>query len=249
VLARIKLSLVSDRNHLAPNYSWAYTLYGALMEKLDPGLAELLHKDEQGFISQFLTIEKDKYHWYITLFWEVKDALLTTISKIDSYYLEKFNTLLKVDDIELCQTFEEQEYCRKYLVVDKSTGYATINFLSPCSFKTAGEYAVLPSKELILQSCINKFNLLSRSFKLMDEGAIHDILEHCRIVRFNLRSSTYTLKNIKVPSFIGTMTISARGPEALLRLFHLIVAFGAYSGIGIKTALGMGGCSVNFLVD
>jgi CRISPR-associated endoribonuclease Cas6 len=219
------------------------------MEKLDSGLVELLHKDDHGFISQFLTIERDKYYWHITVFWEVKDALLTIISGIDDYYLEKFDTSLKVIDIELCQTFEEQEYCRKYLVVDKPTGYATVNFLSPCSFKTAGEYAVLPSKELILQSCINKFNLLSRSFKLMDEGAIHNILEHCRIVRFNLKSSTYTLKNIKIPSFVGTMTISARGPEALLRLFHLITAFGAYSGIGIKTALGMGGCSVNFSAD
>ncbi len=43
---------------------------------------------------------------------------------------------------------------------------------------------------------------------------------------------------------MGKITIIIRGPEQLARLAGALISFAEYSGLGIKTALGMGGVKV-----
>jgi len=38
--------------------------------------------------------------------------------------------------------------------------------------------------------------------------------------------------------------MTVKGPTPLVRLFNMIISFGQYSGIGVKTALGMGGVEI-----
>ena len=119
-----------------------------------------------------------------------------------------------------------------------------MRFVTPCSFKSGGEYAVLPTKEWILRSCVSRWNAVAKTTKIDDEQAVADIVGHTRITGHHLRSASYVMKKVGIPSFVGYIILSARGPETLLRLFNLLTAFGGYCGIGIKTALGMGGVEV-----
>ena len=54
----------------------------------------------------------------------------------------------------------------------------------------------------------------------------------------------FHLEGVKIASFMGSITIKIGGPQSLVNLVHLLMYFGEYSGVGIKTAIGMGKISV-----
>ena len=72
-----------------------------------------------------------------------------------------------------------------------------------------------------------------------------DILEtfekHVEISMYKLRSTSFHLDGTKVPAFIGDVTIVVKGPVQLVNLANMLLTFGTYSGVGIKTGIGMGG--------
>lgn len=241
---KIKLSVPSWEK--APSYSWAYALYGELVASIDGKYAQLLHNQGQTPLSQYLVNDKssDCCRWTLNLFGEASDAFIPVLSQKEEYRLTKFNTTLAVSNVEISETVTEEFLCRKYLAEDQPGREITISHLTPCSFKSEGSYAIFPSKELIIQSCVNKWNSLSKKYNLEDPQAIQHLTDHSRITKYNLRSTLFDIKGVKIPSFTGSVTLRVNGPQALMRLFNLIMSFGEYSGIGIKSALGMGGCVV-----
>lgn len=48
------------------------------------------------------------------------------------------------------------------------------------------------------------------------------------------------MEGIKIPSFIGEIGIRINGTDTMARYVKLLARFGEYSGVGIKTAMGMG---------
>jgi CRISPR-associated endoribonuclease Cas6 len=239
---RLKLSPALSLKEQRINHSWAYPLYAALIEKIDGALAELLHEQGQGLVSQYLDFSAGESVWYITVFGAARSAVTEAVQELYEISLSKYESALRIGAKEVCAEFSEREFCEKYMLLEKPSGRITLYFNSPTSFKSAGRYAIFPTKELILQSCVHKWNALAEVYKLEDAAALEHILEHCDIVRYKLRSAVFDLKGVFLPAFMGYATFSVRGPEPLLRLFNLIAAFSRYSGIGIKTALGMGGC-------
>ena len=63
---------------------------------------------------------------------------------------------------------------------------------------------------------------------------------------YSLHTVRYNLKNAYIPAFTGRVTVTARLPVPLLELWNALLCWAPYSGIGIKTALGMGGVDVRF---
>ena len=59
---------------------------------------------------------------------------------------------------------------------------------------------------------------------------------------------SYPIKNTRIPGFVGSAVVEARLALPLLELWNALLSFAPYGGIGIKTALGMGGVSVEPLV-
>jgi CRISPR-associated endoribonuclease Cas6 len=48
------------------------------------------------------------------------------------------------------------------------------------------------------------------------------------------------MEGVKIPSFVGKITFRMHGAQTMTNLAQMLFRFGEYSGIGIKTALGMG---------
>ena len=48
------------------------------------------------------------------------------------------------------------------------------------------------------------------------------------------------MEGIKIPSFVGEVTIRINGPEQMVNLANMLLKYGQYSSIGIKSAMGMG---------
>ena len=67
------------------------------------------------------------------------------------------------------------------------------------------------------------------------------LLEGIRICDYNLHTTRYLLKDNRIPGFIGSLRIDTHLSAPLLEIWKILISFSEYSGIGIKTALGMGG--------
>jgi CRISPR-associated endoribonuclease Cas6 len=118
-----------------------------------------------------------------------------------------------------------------------------LNFNTPCSFKSGGEYMLFPSVPLILNSLASKWNSIFQEYVIDDDDAMRFLNLGLKIESYNLQSSYYHLKGTTIPGFIGSIVLHAVLPIPLLEISRLLLYFSRYSGIGIKTSLGMGGSS------
>ena len=122
-----------------------------------------------------------------------------------------------------------------------------IQFRSAASFKQNGRYVIFPQEKLILQSLVNRWNSFCEEYPLCDPDALCMLESGIYIRDYALKSVRYHLKNVYIPAFVGKVTLDSRLPVPLAELWHAILLWADYSGIGIKTALGMGGANVRFL--
>ena len=58
---------------------------------------------------------------------------------------------------------------------------------------------------------------------------------------YNLRTTRYPLKNVRIPSFAGSVVLESRLAQPMQEIWKLLLHTAQYTGIGIKTTLGMGG--------
>ena len=121
-------------------------------------------------------------------------------------------------------------------------------FRTPCAFKQAGRYAIYPQEFLLLQSLVLHWNTAFPDCQLSDPDALDAILRGLRILDYSLHTVSYPIKNTRIPGFVGSAVVEARLALPLLELWNALLSFAPYGGIGIKTALGMGGVSVEPLV-
>ena len=59
--------------------------------------------------------------------------------------------------------------------------------------------------------------------------------------RFALHDQSYCLKGKRIPGFVGSMTLENKLAGFHRELADALLVFAGYAGVGIKTALGMGG--------
>ena len=52
------------------------------------------------------------------------------------------------------------------------------------------------------------------------------------------------MEGVRIPGFQGEVTIKINGPQQMVNMAWMLAEFGTYSGVGIKTSLGMGGMMI-----
>lgn len=98
----------------------------------------------------------------------------------------------------------------------------------------------MPTVRLIFQSLIHKYDTFSSGTMVGSEETLEHIERYVMITRYHLRSVNFSLEGVRIPAFVGTITMRVKGPQQLVNLIKMLAVFGQYSAVGIKTALGMG---------
>lgn len=122
--------------------------------------------------------------------------------------------------------------------------YIKIQFQTPTAFKRQGNYEFYPDLQLIYQSLMNKYDLASTDDMVKSDELLEELLEYSRIIQYNLRSCYFPMGRAKIPAFMGTMTVKITGPQGMVNFANMLFQFGTYSGVGIKTAIGMGSIEI-----
>lgn len=249
MLQKLILQCSYDNDQKA-NYNWGSLMHGILMEALIPEVVNLLHESQLKPYTQYVTTDgDDNLIWTIGI-WDndIAAHIIPAVMSISKIFIKHKNLELKVTASQRL-SISKNEHFHKYFTSEKPARRYEIEFLTPCSHKQQGEYVLFPTPELIINSLARRYNAYINDISLDDEEAMEQIAQNIKIVRYTLRTAVFYLENTKITGYTGKITIIIRGPEQLARLAGALLSFGEYSGIGIKTALGMGGIKVREIIS
>lgn len=239
MLTQYRLVLTPDQPcHSRPE--WAYRLYAALLAQAPASFGEQVHEMRISPISQYLDRRDGRLFWTVTLLGQqAESALGPLLQEQTPIFLEKDRVLLRPTLCEADHITDPEELFTR----SAGTGFHRLEIRTAAGFKSRGQYQILPTSRLILQSLVKKWNGCVPECPIEDEdGEGVDALAAglvCR--RFQLRDRTYFLKGSAIPGFVGTLTMENRLNGFQRELTDALMTFSGYVGIGIKTSLGMGG--------
>lgn len=235
-----KLSIVLEKkNDIA--YLKGSLFHGILMEQVDPGYGEILHLNGLKPYSQSLHYEADKLIWEINTLNERASKEL--IEPLNAESFQKIEIKHDKQELEILEKREVTDTCQDFVnryYFQNGNRRVHIQILSPTSFKQSGRYVFYPDIRLIFQSLMMKFDTFVNDFSVYSEEVLEQLVDNTHIIGYNLKSVRFHLEGTSIPAFIGHMEVRIDGPQPLVNLVHLLLRYGEYSGVGIKTAMGMG---------
>lgn len=221
------------------NYKQSSNLQGVIMENIDEKYAEYLHHCNLNPYSQCIFKKEEKTIWKIcTVTDEAYEKIIMPMSKIADFTIKnKKNTVyITKKEIKIKETSE----LLKEFYETSGKKFIEITFQTPTAFKQNGKYIFYPNLHLLYQSLMNKYSASSEIMEMMDEETLLQLEDNSEIVRYRLQSIPFPMEGINIPGFIGNIRIRFRGTNTMMRYIRLLLRFGEYSGVGIKTAMGMG---------
>lgn len=235
MITRYEMTLPPTGDH--PLYpASAYRLYAGLLETLPPDQARWLHDGGGRGLSQCLEYEKATggYRWIVNLLEEETAACLAP-------HLEALEAVTVEDmTLPILRRDRETQTMENLLTCQPLPGRICLTFVTPTAFRQAGRYAIFPQERLIVQSLAQRWTAVFPQCPLEDGDALEAMLTGLHIVDYNLRTTRFPLKGVRIPGFTGTCTLESRLPPPLHQLCAALLSFSRYSGIGIKTTIGMG---------
>lgn len=239
-LVRFELTLPTDKKI---NNSMASLFHGVIMESLSIEVAASLHTEGLRPFSQCVCFDKNasKAFWRIgTLTTAAYEKIISSLTAKKKFFLRQKNWQVILSDPEILTQTSFEQLADEIFPQSNSPRAVDLQFLTPTAFKHEGNYSILPEKFFLVNSLLNRWNNFSEQVKLEDINLAGKLAEFCRLTRYNLRTRPFSLERTKIPGFIGGLEISFGGNDMVNRILGLLFRFAAFSGIGIKTALGMG---------
>ena len=233
-----RISLSFQRIDQSP-IDLATKFHGFLMEQLEPDYVDWLHGQETNPYSMKVIHQKDQTTWMVHLLTEdaIKQILppMLELKKVDLHGQATLTvqsvTMQDLSSEELFDLFNENQ--------DQS--FFTIQFQTPTGFRSQGEYVLFPTLRLMFQSLMMKYGRLLENREDIEEETLDYLTSHSRITSYRMETSYFKVHGKKIPAFKGKLTFKITGPSTLKAYANMLLKFGEYAGLGMKTSLGMGG--------
>ncbi len=237
MFAKLELKLTGESEI---SYQMASAFHGALMELLPQEYGAQLHESRLHPYTQHLERRTDGWYWIVTALEDkAADLILQKalfplgellIRQHDAGFVIEKKNYFELSEKELARAFYEGENNR----------YISLRFLTPTAFKQNGRYLNYPDIRCLFGNLMNKYDACMPGESMKDEDTLEALVQNTAVSRYQLRSTAFSLEGIRIPAFIGEMTLRIGGTQTMANFANMLMQFGTYSGIGIKTALGMG---------
>ena len=234
----------------APSPYWGSLMHGMLLERLPEDWQERLHGDGLRPFSQWVEPgEGSAFFWHLNVLNDELAAamapLLTEGQAWPCAHLQGNFVFEKVEHESLTM----QAYMKPFFLSEKASPRLRLAFLTTTTHKTQGGYALFPSVDLIARALRAHLCDMEPGFVLSDDEVLEQVISHTRIARYRLQSGSFALEGARIQGYTGHVDLNVQGPDALIRLADMLFSFAPWCGVGVKTALGMGGCSVEPIED
>lgn len=238
MLAELRMKLEVDKPDFG--YYQSSNMQGILMEQIDREYAAYLHEQGPKPYSQYLLIGEEK-EWIVKTCTQeaYHEIILPLLSQqFMQFVIEKKNMNVQIKEKQL-KTIDKKELLNEFYAED-SSHYLNLEFLTPVSFKSQGRYQIMPDMRYIYQSLMKKYSASSDKMEMYDEETLDQLVNSSSIIQYRLKSTYFPVEGVKIPSFKGEVGIKVSGTDTMAKYARLLARFGEYSGVGIKTAMGMG---------
>jgi CRISPR-associated endoribonuclease Cas6 len=243
------MSCVTDNIRANPNV-FASSFRGVLMANIDTDYAEQLHVQGLQPYSQSIQIHseeqnKDMLIWTVntlneTARHEIIDRMMG--EPFSGFYLKRIDKGFSITNKVLAEKPINQ--LTKELYKGDVDRKMRIEFLTPTAFGSSGSYVFVPDLIFIIRNLMQKFALASQMEEEVDTDMLDTIVKHTRLLSYRLRSLRFTVDSTTIPGFVGHIDIKVNGAQTIANYVAMLLRFAEYSGVGIKTSMGMGAVAV-----
>lgn len=221
------------------DYKKSSNLQGVIMEHIEEEYAETLHQSNLKPYSQCVVKQDDKRIWYIrTVTQEAYKKMIIPLSQLNEFEIK--NGQIHVNIVRRnFETRAENELLKEFYEIPANR-FLNLTFQTPTAFKSDGKYVFYPDIRMIYQSLMMKYTASSEEMDMIDEDTLEQLTQNSEIVRYHLRSMSFPLEGVNIPGFVGSIRLKIKGTDTMARYARMLMKYGQYSGVGIKTAMGMG---------
>lgn len=221
------------------DYKQSSNLQGVIMEHIEEEYAEILHQSNLKPYSQCVVKQDDKRIWYIrTVTQEAYKKMIIPLSQLNEFEIK--NGQIHVNIVRRnFETRAENELLKEFYEIPANR-FLNLTFQTPTAFKSNGKYVFYPDIRMIYQSLMMKYTASSEEMDMIDEDTLEQLTQNSEIVRYHLRSMSFPLEGVNIPGFVGSIRLKIKGTDTMARYARMLMKYGQYSGVGIKTAMGMG---------
>jgi len=223
-------------------YSWASSsvMHGLIMENIDTEYAERIHTEQLRVFSQAVKYENDTNYWTISVFSdEAYEKLLKPVLNLSSCEVTQKNDTISLGSADIISTSYEKLFTSHYIYSEPSK-FVKLETVTPASFKVNGSYINIPSPKLILSGIAKRFDKDCDIHETIYDNLFDEIEQKISFASFDLHSSSFPLEGIRIPAYNGSVTLKISGNETFCKYINMLCDYASFTGIGIKTALGMG---------
>ena len=240
----IELVIVADPS-IKIVQSIGSVLHGVLMELVGTDYAGQLHETGLRPYSQYVYFDKDRKQYIWRLSAVTADAVNRIVRPMlempEKIFLKQKRGHLYIKDRTILEETSYEDLIRKFWSSDILYTQAMLQCMSTTSFKVDKQYTIFPESFRIYRYLLRQWNQFS-TFGILDTDSLLGNLETGVFIRdYNLRMGIYGLEGVKIRGFRGQLVMQFKRNEALQRVLALLSYYSQFTGLGIKTALGMGG--------
>ncbi|MBX9722173.1 MAG: CRISPR system precrRNA processing endoribonuclease RAMP protein Cas6 [Candidatus Obscuribacterales bacterium] len=237
----LNLHVDEDRDPFLKSPSRGALMHGVLMNSID---SSSLHQGSapRPFSQNLLWNSPGEYLWTINLLHEegcssIKHWLERVPSCIE---IEHYESQMEVRNVS-CVLSTCYEQLLAEVFAELPPKYVTFDFLSPLIFKKAGVKSPWPYPEarMILQSVLGRWNQFSDVANFGDETIFEDAAQQIAPHSLRIHTQRVSMDATSFAGAIGTASFLVLKSE-LRQLMNLAGRFAEFSGVGAKTAMGLG---------
>lgn len=159
----------------------------------------------------------------------------------DCYRLRRTRCTLTVLQRQERTLGEEELLTQWFLPETRIPAYLDLCFLTPTAFHKHRRLLPVPEVHALLRAAASQFNLLDLSSAVEELYLLQKMEQAIVVHSCDIRTRPFPFKpDLSCCGFTGRMRIQLRGADAVNRLLYMLLYAAQYTGIGARTALGMG---------
>ena len=233
-----RLSMLLDTKDI--DYRKASLLQGVLLERLDTNYVDFLHQQQMHPYSQYVSRTDKGVVWQIqTLNKEAYEQIIVRFMNSPLDFELRHNGLRFAAMDQRLETIAISDLMAPFYN-EQAVRSMTMDILTPTAFRQNGHYVILPDIRLICQNLMQRFSVVSGNMDMMDHEALAQIEDNTFVSKHRIQSRLFPLEGHSLPGFCGSVTLRCQGTETMVRYLRMLLNFGEFAGVGIKTAVGMG---------
>jgi len=215
-------------------------MHGLLMESIDSCYADQLHAQGLHPYSQYVDNIDGHNIWTLDLLDdESYERIALPIMSLSSADIRNKNDVITFGKADV-RSLSYDELLSSNRTSSRSSDTLKMDFLTPTAFKSGGRYSILPTLRQIVLSISKRFDS-AFGIEGNDYSELEDaVLREMTVSHFKLESTSFSVDGASIPSFKGSIEFRITGEDNFRSYICMLGDFAQYSGVGIKTALGMG---------